>query len=921
MNHSMLADFESAWRNQEVPPDLEHYAITDVNLLTELIQVDLRFRLEAGERIEIADYMRRFPGLSIERHPLYVATLLHYEFLAREALGQTPNFDSLLSQYPQVAEQLREFRSQIEADTTIPDPFATKATTKNEFRAGQKIGRYTILDELGVGGMGKVYIAEQEKPLRRRVALKVVKPGMDSTEILKRFDAEKQALAMMEHRNIARVLDAGVADSGQSFFAMELVKGVHITTYCDSNRLALKDRLSLFVQTCEAIAHAHQKGIIHRDIKPANVLVAVIDDLPVVKVIDFGLAKALRPETRLSDGTVYTSYGQVMGTFQYMSPEQTGKGNLDIDTRSDVYALGVLLYELLTGCTPIDDSQVKDLSEEDLLHIIQEEDPARPSRKLSSLGQKATEIAKRRGVPRGELVRSLSGELDWIVIKALEKDRTRRYATVNSLAEDIVHFLNNDVVSARPPSISYRLVKTFNRYRTVFLTTAAFCLILCVATVVSIIFAVDASRSATKAKKLADDNAKLAEGERQQRITAEAREQELIEQDRELANALIIGFAGLEAHYTQSDDPIRAILRTEEKSKRQPVTAGQVRARRYVLDALTPISELLTSELKGAAQLRAPLTMINNAERNLTRAIAADPDLGVAYLARAELWSRVLPKLKSSKNPFKIFLRAPEPTRVTSDWHKAVELLPDSGLAYSGRGHWIYERDPKAGIADLEMSLKKSPNNDLAAMRLARHYAESGQKSEQIDDYRMALKYYRRAFETKKRLGSLFFGSSYDQGVLSGVVNASIAIINRSKNRDEAIFAAALLNVASSNNNLVDQKTHMQIWQMVAAELTANRKVETLPTCLLECGGLDGSNQFQLTRMAMLGFTKLAVGIEPTVDERSRMIQLGKNTTTELNPQFVEGVIKVILSRRPQTEHSQIRQFQQFLNDHQWLVQ
>src|SRR6266545_4454939 len=337
---------------------------------------------------------------------------------------------------------------------------------------GQTLGRYKLLERVGEGGCGVVYVAEQTEPVRRRVALKVIKLGMDTKQVVARFEAERQALAMMDHPNIAKVLDAGTTDVGRPYFVMELVRGIRITDYCDQANLCTKERLDLFIKVCQAIQHAHQKGIIHRDIKPSNILVTLHDGVPVPKVIDFGIAKAT--EGRLSDGTVCTQLQQFIGTPAYMSPEQAEMSGLDIDTRSDIYSLGVLLYELLTSKTPFDPKALMESGVDAMRKTIREEEPPRPSTKLNTLQRDdLTSTARRRGADAPKLIHLLQGDLDWIVMKALEKDRTRRFATANDLAADIQRHLNSEPVLARPPSNAYRFRKLVRRNKTVFAAVGA----------------------------------------------------------------------------------------------------------------------------------------------------------------------------------------------------------------------------------------------------------------------------------------------------------------------------------------------------------------------------------------------------------------------------------------------------------------
>jgi len=332
---------------------------------------------------------------------------------------------------------------------------------------GEFLGRYRLLEKIGEGGCGVVYVAEQSEPVRRRVALKVIKLGMDTRQVVARFEAERQALAMMDHPNIAKVLDAGATDTGRPYFVMELVRGVPITAYCDQNNLSTTHRINLFISVCQAIQHAHQKGIIHRDIKPTNILVTLRDGVPFPKVIDFGIAKAT--EGRLTDGTVYTQLHQLIGTPAYMSPEQADMSGLDTDTRSDIYSLGVVLYELLAGRTPFDAKDLMASGFDAMRRTLRDRDPDRPSTKLETLDEtELTKTAQRRSSSGPELPRLLKGDLDWIVMKCLEKDRTRRYETANGLAADLRRYLANEPVIARPPSKAYRFQKALKRHRLAF---------------------------------------------------------------------------------------------------------------------------------------------------------------------------------------------------------------------------------------------------------------------------------------------------------------------------------------------------------------------------------------------------------------------------------------------------------------------
>jgi eukaryotic-like serine/threonine-protein kinase len=370
----------------------------------------------------------------------------------------------------------------VAADPTL-DPLGPAHSQPGRHAPGTMVGPYKLLEQIGGGGMGVVYMAEQLRPVRRKVALKIIKPGMDSSQVIARFEAERQALTMMDHPNIAKVLDAGTTDIGRPYFVMELVKGVPITDYCDQATLTTRQRLELFIEVCRAVQHAHQKGVIHRDLKPSNVLVTLHDDKPVPKVIDFGIAKAAGQQ--LTERTLFTNYAQMLGTPLYMSPEQAQISGLDVDTRSDVYSLGVLLYELLTGTTPFDQRRLREAAYDEMRRIIREEDPPNPSTRLSTMGDKlATVSAQRHTEPKklGQLVR---GELDWIVMKALEKDRTRRYETANGLARDVERHLSDEAVHACPPSAGYRFRKFARRNKRPLVGATLLAIVLVLGSVIS----------------------------------------------------------------------------------------------------------------------------------------------------------------------------------------------------------------------------------------------------------------------------------------------------------------------------------------------------------------------------------------------------------------------------------------------------
>jgi WD40 repeat protein/serine/threonine protein kinase len=401
-------------------------------------------------------------GLHMNERSIFAAALDITDPAARaayldEVCGQQPRLRQHIDELLAAQEKLGSFL----AGPPIMLP-GTSAYLPVSEGPGTRIGPYKLLQQIGEGGMGIVYMAEQDEPVRRKVALKIIKPGMDSRQVIARFEAERQALAMMDHQNIAKVFDAGMTETGRPYFVMELVHGVPITTYCDDHKLTPRERLELLVPVCHAIQHAHQKGIIHRDVKPSNVLVTMYDDKPVPKVIDFGVAKAV--EQRLTEKTMFTQFGALVGTFEYMSPEQAEMNAFGVDTRSDIYSLGVLLYELLTGTTPLERTRLRDAALDEMVRLIKEEEPPRPSVRLSTSESRAVVAAARRTEP-ARLLKLVRGELDWIVMRCLEKDRTRRYETASGLARDIERYLKDETVEACPPSVAYRLRKFVRKHR------------------------------------------------------------------------------------------------------------------------------------------------------------------------------------------------------------------------------------------------------------------------------------------------------------------------------------------------------------------------------------------------------------------------------------------------------------------------
>jgi serine/threonine protein kinase/tetratricopeptide (TPR) repeat protein len=441
---------------------------------------------------------------------------------------------------------------------------------------GTQVGPYQLLEQIGEGGFGVVFLAEQQHPVRRQLALKIVKPGMDTRQVVARFEAERQALALMDHPHIARVLDGGETTSGRPYFVMELFRGLPLTRYCDEHRLTPRERLALFVPVCQAVQHAHQKGVIHRDLKPSNVLVAAADGQPVPKVIDFGVAKALREQ--LTERTLVTGFGAVVGTLEYMSPEQAEFRAPDVDTRADIYSLGVLLYELLTGTTPLTKERMKEAALTDVLRAIREEEPPKPSVRLSEAKDVLASVAAQRGREPVRLIKEVRGDLDWVVMKCLEKDRTRRYETASGLARDISRYLNDEPVEASPPSAAYRLRKFARRNRVLLGMAAAFAAFLTGAAVVSTWQAVRATRAeqtagrerdkAVAEKERADEKAAIAEA-----VNAFLREDLLGQAD--IGNQSEAGARDRNITVRQLLD--RAARRIKDKFKGQELTEAAIR--------------------------------------------------------------------------------------------------------------------------------------------------------------------------------------------------------------------------------------------------------------------------------------------------------------------------------------------------------
>jgi serine/threonine protein kinase/tetratricopeptide (TPR) repeat protein len=546
-------------------------------------------------------------------------------------------------------------------------------------------GKYKLIEEIGEGGMGSVFMAQQTEPVKRTVAVKVIKAGMDSKAVLARFEGERQALAMMDHPNIARVLDAGTTDAGRPFFVMELVKGTPITRYCDEHKLTPRQRLELFVPVCQAIQHAHQKGIIHRDIKPSNVLVAMYDDRPVPKVIDFGLAKAAGQA--LTDKTLLTGFGALVGTPEYMSPEQASLNNMDIDTRSDVYSLGVLLYELLTGSTPVDRKSLGQAALLEVLRIVREVEAPRPSAKLSTIDTLPS-VAANRGTEPVKLSRLMKGELDWLVLKALEKDRARRYETANGLARDIQHYLADEVVEARPPSVGYRVSKFVRRHKGQVLA-ASLLLVALVAGVIGTtfgLFRAEAARRAEAQQRAAAE--KAAEAERLAKLEADTKRKEA---ETNLAFArkgnAILGsvFAGLDpkANYATVAD-LRNALRDNLNKAVQELEGSAIGQPLEV----AAMQDTLAMSLLGLGEASLMVEVLQKALATRRAKLGPDHpdtltsmnDLALAYQESDQL-AKAMPLLEETLAKMKAKLGPDHPDTLTSMNSLAMAYLASGQLA------------------------------------------------------------------------------------------------------------------------------------------------------------------------------------------------------------------------------------------------
>lgn len=714
---------------------------------------------------------------------------------------------------------------------------------------------FQVLRRIGKGGMGQVFLAEQLPPLSRQVALKIISSELVSPSLIARFRAEQASNALMDHPHIARVLDAGITQAGQPWLAMEYVVGMPITEYCDQQRVTLSARLRLFEQLCRAVQHAHQKGIVHRDLKPSNVLVTEIEGRATVKVIDFGLAKAIRggaspPQIDL------TEQGQVIGTLRYMSPEQAEARGLDVDTRSDVYSLGVLLFELLTGSTPVTQERTRREPPDRILMAIREEEAPRPSHRVQQ--EQQDQVFRNRRISAQTLVTSLRAELDWITLRALEKDRALRYESPSGLASDILRHLNNEVVEATPPSAVYRLRKFVRRHRLSVVTASAFLLLLIAAAGGATLLAVWATDEANRAQRA--EQAALE----QQRISQQLSE--------ELAAAIRIGFDVLEARYTGESSEIRSALAAAQPDTVSSPDAADVQARVAVFRAMFPLIRLQKTdpEQVSPAQLSGIRTDLLEVQKLLDRAIQLDSKIGLAWLARAQLWSEAWPTTPQLRLAMlAALIPVPSAEQISRDWEQAVVLMPKSSHARSGRGWWhMRTGDTAAAEQDLQAAVQLDPQNDFAWQGIGRLRLEADRVSEGV----AALQ---RAWRADGSMGDVLFGSVRRDFLAHEIAaNTYNSLWEKSWPPLNNIAPAAVVHVFGRDVPEL-AKARNRMWEYVLQCLVPDSGVsaQQLLQALIACDLPEGDPAYHATRTLLTAITLLQLD-EPQTEEAQRLLNV-----------------------------------------------
>jgi serine/threonine protein kinase len=669
------------------------------------------------------------------------------------------------------------------------DPEATvnsEGVLPREEMLGATIGRYKLVEKLGEGGFGTVYVAEQEEPVRRRVALKITKLGMDTKRVVARFKVERQALAMMDHPGIAKVLDAGATDSGRPYFVMELVNGIKITEYCDTNKLTTHKRLDLFIQVCRAIEHAHQKGIIHRDIKPSNILITMHDGIPAPKVIDFGIAKATQDS--LTDKTAFTMFDQFIGTPAYMSPEQAELGGLDVDTRTDIYSLGVLLYELLTAQTPLESKNLLERSFDEMRRMIREYEPPRPSSRLGhQKSSDSTSTAKRHGTDAPKLIKMVKGDLDWVVMKCLEKDRSRRYETAGNLAADVQRFLNDEPVEARPPSQLYRFQKLVRRNKLAFAAGFAIWLALVIGLGVTTWFDIKANeerdvaefetkraeaarQAAETANKQAQSDRAVSEVERQKAEVSRQKAEAALQQseaDRAKAQAAEKKAedsekeAQAERRQAESDRAKAQAAEKKAEDSEKEAQAARQQAETALHQAQTEHEKANTAEKQSQDSQSAAQAALHQAQAAESKAAAASTKSEesaktaaaeaklrrqaeaseAAALAQVGQWRGAMTNLLASLDA----VPPAQALKVADAFFPPEDLKqPWAAPFLRARGDWHARHgDSAAAIADFTQALNMEPGDAALHLRLAPLLAENGEAGAYGRHCAQFLKQYR----------------------------------------------------------------------------------------------------------------------------------------------------------------------------------